>query len=499
MAEEVGFVQGVRGPVAYLDGLPGVGVNELVVAQSGARGFVGSLLPNQVEVFLLTDQKVEPGEMFRRTGEFLSLPAGEFLLGRAINPLGEPVDGLGPLAVPPTGNGKMLLDQSAVGISGRRFITEQLDVGIAKVDTIFPLGKGQRELVIGEQRSGKTQFLLDVVSNLKGMGVICVYALIGKPVVETRDIWLQLSDNELMKYTVLVISTATDPSPMTFLTAQAAMTIAQHFQRQGRDILVILDDMGVHARNYREMALVSQRPPGRESYPGDIFYQQARLLERAGCFNQSAGGGSITALPVVELLLAEFAAFIPTNLMGMTDGHLMFKSALSQQGQRPAIDLFLSVTRVGGQTQERLQNALATKVKGILARGSQLEVVSRFGSELPLETKAVLLQKRQIEELLNQRPFMLIPKQIQTILLALPFTSWLKGKDVAFVRAAKEKLVSAFMDDPELRKFAREVFAKKDLPELFAAIETIKGHLDKVAAEAAPPPKPVVAEEEEEG
>lgn len=495
-AQEVGFVKKVRGPVAYLDGLPGVGVGEMVVGEAGVRGFVGSLLADQAEVFLLTDQKVAPGEKFTRTGKFLELPVGDFLLGRAINPLGDPVDGLGPLATTKTDNNYMRLDQPAVGISGRRFITEQFDVGITTVDTIFPIGRGQRELIIGEQRSGKTQFLLDVVANLKGLGVICVYALIGKPVVETRNVWLQLSDNELMKYTTLLMSTATDPTPMTFLTAQSAMTVAQFFQRQGRDVLVILDDMGVQARSYREMALVSGRPPGRESYPGDIFYQQARLLERAGCFNSQAGGGSITALPVIELLLAEYAAFIPTNLMGMTDGHLMFKSSLSQQGKRPAIDLFLSVTRVGGQTQERLQNALATKLKEILGRGSQLELVSRFGSELPAETRAILLQKQQIEELLNQKPFVLVPKQIQTILLALPFASWLKGKDRVFVRAVKEKLITSFIDDPDLRRFAREVFDIKDLPGLFSAVETLKPQLDKIAAEAVPAPKPKEEEEQ---
>lgn len=497
MAEEVGFVESIRGPVAYLDGLPGAGVGELVISPSGVKGFVGSLLRDKVEVFLLTDKPILPGEMFSRTGGFLDLPVGDFLLGRAVNPLGEPVDGLGDLDGSKGKLEKMLLDQPAIGIAGRKFITEQFDVGITTIDTLFPLGRGQRELVIGEQRSGKTQFLLDIVSNLKGLGVICVYALIGKPVVETRNIWLQMSENELMKYSVLVISTATDPSPLTFLTAQSAMTIAQHFQRLGRDVLVILDDMGVQARNYREMALVSQKPPGRESYPGDIFYQQARLLERAGCFNPTAGGGSITALPVIELMLAEFAAFIPTNLMGMTDGHFMFKSALSQQGKRPAIDLFLSVTRVGGQTQQRVQNLLATKVKEILGRGSQLELVSRFGSELPMETKAILLQKQQIEELLNQEPFTLVPKQIQTIILALPFTSLFRGKDVIFVRNVKEKLIAAFVDDPDLRKFAREIFTKKDLAELFAAVETIKPQLEKIAATIEQlKPKPAGEEEQ---
>lgn len=479
---EVGFVKSVRGPVAYLDGLPDISVNELVVSESGVKGFVGSLRGDVVEVFLLSDQPMEPGEKFVRTGSHLDLPVGDFLLGRAISPLGEPLDNLGKIEA---GDSVRLgLEQPAVGIAGRRFITTQFDTGVSIVDTIFPLGKGQRELIIGEQRSGKTQFLLDIIANISGSNIICVYALIGKPVAETRDIWTQLVENKLVGNTVLIMTVATDPAPLVFLTAQAAMTVAQYFQRQGKDVLVILDDMGVAARNYREMALISSRPPGRESYPGDIFYQHARLLERAGCFNEKAGGGTITALPVIELVLAEFAAFIPTNLMGMTDGHILFKASLSQQGVRPAIDRFLSVTRVGAQTQPRLQNALATKLKETLARGAQLEVVSRFGSELPVETKIALSQREQLEELLNQKPFVKISKEAQTFLLALPFTSWLKGKDVAFVRKVKEPILAALKSDADLQKFTQEIFAKKDLAELFSAIDKLGSKLDQVTASA---------------
>lgn len=475
MAEEVGFVRNVRGPVAYLDGLPDVAVGELLEAKSGARGFVGSLHDDLAEVFLLSDQVVSPGEMFSRTGGLLSIPVGDFLLGRAINSVGDPVDGGAKFK----GKEFLALDQPAAGIAGRRFITEQFDTGIGVIDTIFPLGRGQRELVIGEQRSGKTQFLLDIIANLSGSGVVCVYALIGKPVVETRDIWIQLTENKLMDHTVLIMSIAADPAPLTFLTPQTAMTVAQYFQRKGKDVLVILDDMGVAARNYREMALVSNRPPGRESYPGDIFYQQARLLERAGCFNASAGGGSITALPVIELVLAEYAAFIPTNLMGMTDGHILFRSALSQQGTRPAVDRFLSVTRVGGQTQQRLQNALAMKLKETLARGAQLELVSRFGSELPEATKAALLERQQVEELLNQKPFVKIPKEVQMVMLSLPFTSFFKGKQLPFVKEIKPKLLEAFNKDAALAEFAKKVFSFTDLAALFAGIETIVPALSK--------------------
>ncbi|MBI4099799.1 F0F1 ATP synthase subunit alpha [Candidatus Microgenomates bacterium] len=478
MSGEVGFVRNVRGPVAYLDGLPDISVGEMVSSASGARGFVGSLHDDVAEVFLLSDQAVSPGEMFTRTGELLDIPVGDFLLGRSINPVGDPVDGKGKLAIGKNAV-RMSLDEPAVGIAGRRFISEQFDTGIGVIDTIFPIGKGQRELIIGEQRSGKTQFLLDIIANLRGSGMICVYAIIGKPVVETRDIWLQLTENKLLDNTVLVMSIAADPAPLTFLAPQTAMTVAQYFQRQGKDVLIILDDMGVAARNYREMALVSNRPPGRESYPGDIFYQQARLLERAGCFNPTAGSGSITALPVVELVLAEFSAFIPTNLMGMTDGHILFKAALSQQGTRPAVDRFLSVTRVGSQTQQRLQNALAMRLKETLARGAQLEVVSRFGSELPAETRAALLARQQVEELLNQKPFVKISKEVQTVMFALPFSSFLKGKTAAFVKDIKPKLLAAFTTDPQLIEFAKQVFTKKDLAELFAAVETIVPVLSK--------------------
>ncbi len=476
---EVGFIRAVRGPVAYVDGLPNVAVGEMVADGNGARGFVGSLHDEIAEVFLLTESAVEPGQMFTRTGEFLDLPVGDFLLGRAVDPLGDPLDNQGKLAMGDKVE-RLSLDQPAPGIAGRRFITDQFDTGIGVIDTIFPIGQGQRELVVGEQRSGKTQFLLDVVANTADKGIVCVYALIGKPVVETRDIWLQLVEEKLMGHVVLVMSTAADPAPLTFLAAQSAMTVAQYFQRRGRNVLVILDDMGVAARNYREMALVSNRPPGRESYPGDIFYQQARLLERAGCFNQTAGGGSITALPVIELVLAEFAAFIPTNLMGMTDGHLLFKAALSQQGTRPAVDRFLSVTRVGAQTQPRLQNSLAMRLKEILARGQQLEVVSRFGSELPAETRAALLQKQQVEELLNQKALVSIDREVQTVIYALPFTTFFKDKDVAYVHRVKEPLLSAFKTDPELVDFAKGVFKKKDLTELITAIEGLKAKLETV-------------------
>lgn len=484
MTEEVGFVKSARGKIVYLDGFPTVAVGERVMGENGAEGYVGGLFPDRVEVHLLTDHLVAPGLMFRRTGEFMTMSVGDSLLGRVVSPLGQPLDGKPSFALRASAGKDQLqvrlLDQPIVGIQGRRFISEQFDTGISVVDTVFPLGKGQRELIIGESRAGKAAFLQDLITNQKGRGVVCVYGMIGKPMAGAKDIWTDLADSGVMEHAVIVASVSTDPAPLIFLTAAAAMTVAEFFQRQGKDILLILDDMGGHARNYREMSLISDRPPGRESYPGDIFYQQARLLERAGCFNEKAGGGSITALPVIELTLPDFTGFIPTNLMGMTDGHLLFEAALSQQGRRPAIDLFLSVTRVGLQTQQRIQNLLAMKLKEILAMGAQLEIVSRFASELPPETKLILSQMEQIEEQLTQETGLFIPKEVQTILLALPLTTFLRGKGREFIRGYQKKLVEAFGSDPELRKFAAEVFAKKTIKELVAALETVKPRLEEI-------------------
>ncbi|MCL4390136.1 MAG: hypothetical protein M1484_04330 [Patescibacteria group bacterium] len=476
--EEVGFVQSVKGKIASVSGLPSAKVGELVVGENGAQGYIAGLFVDYIEVYLLSDDNVEPGQMFRRSGDFLGVIPSDGLLGRVISPLGIPLDEKGAIGQKMEATDKVSLDQPAVGIVGRRYIEEQFETGIIVIDTLFPLGKGQRELVIGESRAGKTAFLLDVIANQKDQGVICVLCLIGKPIAEARDVWRQLENRGILTHTVVVMSTSTDPAPMVFLTPQTALTVADFFRRKRKDVLVILDDMGVHARNYRELSLVSGRPPGRESYPGDIFYQQARLLERAGSFDEKAGGGSITALPVIELALSDLQAFIPTNLMGMTDGHLLFRSALAQKGQQPALDLSLSVTRVGSQTQKRLQNSLATRVKETLARGGQLEIVSRFGSELPLETKRILSQKGLIEELLIQKSGQSFTKEMQVILLSLPFSKFLADKDRTFVKANLDKIVTAFGTDPALKKIRDESFSNDNLDSLIVDLDGVKDKLE---------------------
>lgn len=457
MADEIGFVKQTREFIAFVDGLPSVKINDLVENEQGVRGLVSALSRDSVEIWILDEGNVQPGQTFKSTNSRLTVPLGNFLLGRAINPLGVAIDGRPPF--PKSGrNINAELDSPAPGINARQFIDTQLVTGITMVDSLIPIGKGQRELVLGDARSGKQDFLVNIIVNQKQTGVICIFAAIGKPLSEVRSIIDTLKSNNALSYTVIVATASSDPAPLIFVTPQTAFTIAEFFQKQGRDVLVILDDLGNHAKIYREIALLGNRSPGKESYPGDIFYQHSHLLERAGNFKPEAGGGSITALPAIELNLNDFTTFIPTNVMSMTDGHFLFKSEYYRQGQRPAIDLSLSVSRVGQQTQSKLANLLATRVKQVLARASQLESVSRFAFELPFTTKLILKQKDMFSELTKQSPLILIPLEIQLILLALPFTTILQDKDKNFVRRYKDLIVKAFLEDAELSSFAENIF-----------------------------------------
>lgn len=479
--QEVGFVKNVRDFLIYLDGLPTVQIHDIVENEQKVRGWVSALLPNMVEVLMLDEGTIQPGQLFKRSGIKLTIPVGQFLLGRTVNPLGVPLDGKGLLAGATTNN-LAGLDNEAPGISQREFISKQLNTGIAVVDSIVPIGKGQRELVVGDARSGKTDFLVDVIVNQKHNNMICIYASIGKPITEVRSIIDVLQINQALPYTVIVATSSSDPGPLIYLTPQAAFTIAEFFQKQGQDVLIILDDMGSHAKIYREISLLGNRSPGRESYPGDMFYQHAHLLERAGNFKTEAGGGSITALPVIELSMSDFTTLIPTNLMSMTDGHLLFKSSLYNQGQRPPVDIPLSVSRVGQQTQNRIQNALATRVKQVLAQAVQLETVSRFSFELPMSTQLILRQREMIEEIIKQMPLTYTPIGIQIILLALPFTHFMESRNRNFIRKYKQLLIDGFTSDPELNKITKSALNYGSLQELFQGLDSSSIRLQQLLA-----------------
>lgn len=468
--EEVGYAVAVRDFLVHLDGLPTIRIDDMVESESNQRGWVNSLNDSQVEVLMLGEDKILPNTQFKKLPNRLGIAVGDFLLGRAINPLGVPIDGKGLLSKSKT-TPILELDRQAPDIASRQFITQQFLTGITLIDSLIPIGKGQRELILGDAHSGKSGFLIDVIINQKNTGVICVIALIGKPSVVVRNLIDILRSNKALDYTVLIASSSSDPAPLIFLTPKTAFTVAEYFQKEGRDVLLILDDLGSHAKIYREIALLSNKPPGRESYPGDVFYQHAHLMERAGNFLPEFGGGSITALPVVELNLNDFTTLIPTNLMAMTDGHLLFKLALRSQGQIPAVDISLSVSRVGRQTQDLLSNLLSTRIKQTLSEAADLETISRFATELPMETQLILKRRDLILEFLKQDLLTAMPKKIQLIMLALPYTSFFKDKNVKFVEKYKRVLVEAFLKNPPLSQLTKSIPKLKNDEDLIKLLE----------------------------
>ncbi|MBI3887680.1 hypothetical protein HY310_01260, partial [Candidatus Microgenomates bacterium] len=440
-----------------------------------------------VEVMMVTRGMIYPGQAFKPTGEDLTVPAGDFLLGRAINPLGIPIDGKKPL--PKDKNSLVPLETPIPGVADRRFIREQLETGITLIDSLVPLGKGQRELVIGDARSGKTGFIMDIIANQKNRKMICIYACVAKPATDVFDLVKALDKNGCMAYTVVVASFSLDSSPLIFLTPKTALSIATYFQRQGKDVLVIIDDIGSHAKIYREISLLADRPPGREAYPGDIFYEHAHLMERAGNFASSVGGGSISALPVMELGMTNFSGFIPTNLMSMTDGHLLFSSTLFSQGRRPAIDLSLSVSRVGQQTQCTVQTELASKIKSLLIEAERLIALTSFSAELPPETRALFSRKNVIMEILHQNQSENVPLRKQIITLALPLTKMMDGKEEKYISAFRGTVLAAFDNNKKLIELADAVFEMSGVDELLTKLndllpglmQSVQGTMDKLA------------------
>lgn len=468
---EIGYVKSIRGPIVYLDGLPSVKIGDLVVAEDGTLGFISGLLPELAEALIVKAGNVRPGQSFKPANRTLSVAAGDFLFGRVINPLGEPADDKGPIKADK--ETLVPLEPEPLGIGKRAFIKDQFETGITLIDTIIPIGKGQRELLLGDARSGKSGFLIDIVVNQKEKDIVCVYGCIGKPASDVRDLVGALEREDAMKKTVFVAGFSDDAAPLIYLTPKTALAIACYFQKQGKDVLLIMDDMGAHAKTYREISLLAERAPGREAYPGDIFYEHAHLLERAGSFDKSVGGGSITALPVIELGMTDFTGFISTNIMSMTDGHFLFSNDLYSQAQRPAVDLLLSVSRVGQQTQSRVQTDLAFKVKQVLTEANRLASLTSFSAELPPETRLLLSRKSLIMEILRQAPSVNITRDKQTILLALPFCSFISSKEEKFLAAFKDKIISALTTNPKLAEFCQSALQLSSADELINKLDAL--------------------------
>jgi F-type H+-transporting ATPase subunit alpha len=421
---EIGFVERVFQSIVYVKGLPGAKLQETVIFESGEIGHVIALNDEYVEVLVLTGSFIRVGTRVARTGEHFQIRLGEGLLGQSINAIGNSYSGIS--------SSKNLKDKRPVDINppsilNRKNITHQFFTGITWIDLIIPIGQGQRELIIGDRKIGKTDFLIQVLNAAAKTGTICVYAAVAKRSMDIKDIIDYLKKEGIEKKTVVVASSASDAAGLIFLTPYTAMTIAEYFRDLGHDVLLILDDMTAHAKYYREISLLAKRFPGRSSYPGDIFYVQSRLLERAGNFVHSikkADGtierreSSITCLPVAELILGDMSGYIQTNLMAVTDGHILFDRDLYNQGRRPAINPFLSVTRVGHQTQSEILKDASSEITSFLVHYEKVKQYIHFGAELSEATRRVLALGDQVVALLQQSSEMIVPANISLILLA---------------------------------------------------------------------------------
>lgn len=476
--QEVGFVVSSQDYLLYLEGLPNAKINDICVSENGSKALINSLEGDRVKAFSLSSNRPKPGDLFKLGGEGIRLPLGDYLLGRTINPLGLPIDGKTAL---PLDGPKLELDVVAVGIKDREPIDSQLLTGFAVNDILLPLGKGQRELILGDPRSAKSDYLIDVIINQRSQGLICVYGAIGKPEIDTRRFASALEKSGAFAHSVIVAANSNLPAPLIALAPSVAFSLAEYFCHRGKEVLLILDDLGTHAKYLREMALLSLQSPGRESYPGNIFYEHSHLMERAGRFKKELGGGSITLLPVLETDLENLTNLIPTNLMSQTDGHLLFSSALSAQGQYPALEWDRSVTRVGRQTQGTIAKLLGTKIRTLLAEYKDLERYTQFDVELTDKTRETLKQARMMMELFNQEG-PVSDLKLQTVMLTLVFSSFFKDKDSEYLKNKKSRLWAVLAQDPGLRELVKGSFDFKNLEDLISALDGKSADLEKLLA-----------------
>lgn len=412
--EEVGTVVETGDGVAFVSGLHRALSDELVLFASGAIGIASDLQPGRLGVILLgSGDEIAVGESVRRNHKVAAVPVGEALLGRVVDALGRPLDGLGPVGTVESAS----IETEAPAILDRGPITRPLTTGIKMIDAAVPIGCGQRELIIGDRQTGKTSITIDAMLNQVRLGVLCIYCAIGQRGDAVARVIASLREGGVMEQVIVVVASAEEGPGLSFVAPYAATTMAEHFTNRGRDVLIIYDDLTRHARSYRELSLLLRRPPGREAYPGDIFYVHARLLERAAQLSETRGGGSLTALPVVETQAENLSAYIPTNLISITDGQIYLSPRLVRKGQFPAIDLGKSVSRVGGKAQAPTFRAVAGDIRIALSQFEELESFARFGTQLDADTRARLARGAAVRAALRQPERDPMPPSEQIIVL----------------------------------------------------------------------------------
>ena len=454
---EVGYVRRVVSSLTYVEGLPSVRPYERVMFETGAYGYVNAFTEDMVETISFSEVPLPAGLRVARTNEQLSIPVGEELLGMMIDPLGRPLRQATNWVSPKT---LRVVDSEPLPIRARARVTEPCVTGITIVDIMVPLGKGQRALVVGDQKTGKTSFLLRTIISQIREGSIGIYVTVGKSKLVIRQIEDALMKAGVFDRTIMVAAYAEDPVGIIHIAPSAGMTIAEYFRDAGEDVIIVIDDLSMHAKMHRELSLLGRRPPGRNSYPGDIFYIHARLMERAGNFITSAGERSITCLPVIEAAHGDITGYIPTNTISMTDGHLFFDYNLYVEGRRPAINPFLSVTRVGRQIQPSIAKEINQLLTGFLSSARQLETVTSFGTELNEQLKTTLEKQRNIYLFFNQLASEIIAPPLQLYLFCLVWTQHWKDMPSEKVEKELHAIINHYATDTSFRKQIDALTAK---------------------------------------
>jgi F-type H+-transporting ATPase subunit alpha len=409
---ETGFVLSVGDGIARVYGLSKVAFFELVEFPNSIRGIVMNLEEDNVGVVIMGDTtQIKEGDVVKRTGLIAEVPAGEAMIGRVVDALGNPIDGLGEIKA----SAKRRVELKAPGIVKRRSVYEPLQTGLKAIDSMIPVGRGQRELIIGDKKTGKTAVALDTIINQKDTGVICIYVAIGQKRSSVVQVVEKLKENGAMDHTIVVAATASEPAPLAFLAPYSGSAMGEYFMEKGKHVLIIFDDLSKHAVAYRAISLLLRRPPGREAYPGDVFYLHSRLLERAAKLSDAMGGGSLTALPVIETLEGDVSAYIPTNVISITDGQIFLESDLFHSGVRPAVNVGISVSRVGGAAQIKAMKKVAGTLRLDLAQYREKQAFAQFGSDLDPATQAQLARGERLVELLKQDQFKPMPIEFQVL------------------------------------------------------------------------------------
>jgi F-type H+-transporting ATPase subunit alpha len=469
-AEQVGRVVEVGDGIARVSGLPSAKVNELLEFEDGTMGLAMNLDEETIGAVVLGSvDSIEEEQVVRSTGRILSMPVGDALLGRVVNALGEPIDGKGPLVNPEIRR----MEIQAPGITGRQPVSQPLQTGIKAIDAMTPVGRGQRELIIGDRKTGKTTVAIDTILNQKGQGVKCIYVAIGQKNSSVAQTVKTLEDFGALEYTVVVVAGAGDPAPFKYLAPYAGCAIGQQWMEKGEHALVVYDDLSKQAEAYRQISLLLRRPPGREAYPGDVFYLHSRLLERAAKLSDELGGGSLTALPIIETKAGDISAYIPTNVISITDGQIFLQADLFYSGVRPAIDVGNSVSRVGGAAQIRAMRTVAGTLKIDLAQFRDLESFATFGSELDKSSQQQLDRGYRLTELLKQGLNAPVPVEEQVVVIYAGTRGYLDTIPVEDVtRFQAEFLTDVRAKHADILTSIRETGALNDTEPLDAALKS---------------------------